>query len=53
MGLLLEQIEILEGEKEIATVIKAIRTGAKDVDEFVNTLKKAQASLWMMFQMQT
>ena len=41
MGLLLEQIEILEGEKEIATVIKAIRTGAKDVDEIRQYIEKS------------
>jgi len=41
MGLLLEQIEIVEGEKEIATVIKAIRTGAKDVDEIRQYIEKS------------
>jgi len=41
MGLLLEHIQIIEGEKEIATVIKAIRTGAKDVDEIRQYIEKS------------
>lgn len=41
MGLLLEHIEIVEGEEEISTVIKAIRTGAKDVDEIRQYIEKS------------
>ena len=41
MGLLLEHIELLEGEKEMATVISTMRSLGKDVDEIRQYLEKS------------
>ena len=41
MGLLLEHIELLEGEKEMATVISTMRSLGKDVDEVRQYLEKS------------
>jgi len=41
MGLLLEHIELLEGEKEMATIISTMRSLGKDVDEVRQYLEKS------------
>jgi len=41
MGLLLEHIEIIEGEKEMAAVISTMRKLGKDVDEVKQYLEKS------------
>ena len=41
MGLLLEQIELLEGKKEMTTIISTMRKLGKDVDEVRQYLEKS------------
>jgi hypothetical protein len=41
MGLLLEQIELLEGEKEMAAILSTMRKLGKDVDEVRQYLEKS------------
>ena len=41
MGLLLEQIELIEGKKEMATIISTMRKLGKDVDEVRQYLEKS------------
>jgi len=41
MGLLLEQIELVEGEKEMATIISTMRSLGKDVDEIRQYIEKS------------
>jgi hypothetical protein len=41
MGLLLEQIELIEGKKELTTIISTMRSLGKDVDEVRQYLEKS------------
>jgi len=41
MGLLLEQIELIEGKKEMTTIISTMRSLGKDVDEVRQYLEKS------------
>jgi len=41
MGLLVEQIELIEGEKEMATIISTMRSLGKDVDEIRQYIEKS------------
>ena len=41
MGLLLEQIELLEGEKEMSAILSTMRSLGKDVDEVRQYLEKS------------
>jgi len=41
MGLLLEQIELIEGSKEAAQIVKTMRSLGKDVDEIRQYLEKS------------